>query len=50
MFKAIEMFPINQNHHVESLENSLKISENINYVKLFISYFRTNEANAPMGV
>ena len=37
-------------HHVEGLENPLKNSENINYVKLFISYFRTNEANAPMGV
>ena len=37
-------------HLLQSLANPLKISENINYRKLFILYFRTNETNSPIGV
>ena len=48
--KPSECSKITKIRHVESLANPLKISENINYRKLFILYFRTNETNAPMGL
>ena len=50
MFKPSEVSKLTKIRHAESLANPLKFSENINYRKLFILYFRTNETNAPMGV